>query len=52
MLFELVDAVRWVRPDSIVLGCIQVNDDGEETYALQVITGKNGKIDDVSKEFH
>nr|GME14484.1 nuclear pore complex protein NUP214 [Ipomoea batatas]GME21289.1 nuclear pore complex protein NUP214 [Ipomoea batatas] len=45
-----VDAVRWVRPDSIVLGCIQVNDDGEETYALQVITGKNGKIDDDSSK--
>ncbi|VFQ60005.1 unnamed protein product [Cuscuta campestris] len=44
-----VDTVRWVRPDSIVLGCICMNDD-EDTYALQVITSKNGKIDDDSSK--
>ncbi|CAH9051123.1 unnamed protein product [Cuscuta europaea] len=45
-----VDAVRWVRPDSIVLGCIYINDNGEETYALQTITCKNGEIDNDSSK--
>ncbi|CAN4124342.1 unnamed protein product [Withania somnifera] len=41
-----VDAVRWIRPDCIIIGCLQVNDDDmeEENYAVQVITSENGKI--------
>ncbi|XP_059281673.1 nuclear pore complex protein NUP214 isoform X2 [Lycium ferocissimum] len=40
-----VDAVRWIRPDCIIIGCLQVNDDDEEeNYAVQVITSENGRI--------
>nr|XP_018631093.1 nuclear pore complex protein NUP214 isoform X4 [Nicotiana tomentosiformis] len=40
-----VDAVRWIRPDCIIIGCLQVNDDDEEeNYAVQVITSENGGI--------
>ncbi|XP_060197392.1 nuclear pore complex protein NUP214 isoform X2 [Lycium barbarum] len=40
-----VDAVRWIRPDCIIIGCLQVNDDEEEeNYAVQVITSENGRI--------
>ncbi|XP_069149412.1 nuclear pore complex protein NUP214 isoform X4 [Solanum lycopersicum] len=41
-----VDVVRWIRPDCIIIGCLQVNDDNEEeeSYAVQVITSENGRI--------
>ncbi|XP_055818482.1 nuclear pore complex protein NUP214 isoform X2 [Solanum dulcamara] len=41
-----VDAVRWIRPDCIIIGCLQVNDDDEEeeNYVVQVITSENGTI--------
>ncbi|XP_006363606.1 nuclear pore complex protein NUP214 isoform X2 [Solanum tuberosum] len=41
-----VDVVRWIRPDCIIIGCLQVNDDNEEeeNYAVQVITSENGRI--------
>ncbi|KAJ8574010.1 hypothetical protein K7X08_010521 [Anisodus acutangulus] len=40
-----VDAVRWIRPDCIIIGCLQVNDDEEEeNYVVQVITSENGRI--------
>nr|XP_016501123.1 PREDICTED: nuclear pore complex protein NUP214-like isoform X2 [Nicotiana tabacum] len=40
-----VDVVRWIRPDCIIIGCLQVNDDEEEeNYAVQVITSENGGI--------
>ncbi|XP_052181178.1 nuclear pore complex protein NUP214 isoform X2 [Diospyros lotus] len=44
-----VDSIRWVRSDCIILGCFQLNADGnEENYLVQVITSKDGKITDVS----
>lgn len=44
-----VDSIRWVRPDSIILGCFQLTSDGkEENYLVQVITSKDGKFTDVS----
>ncbi|EEF38969.1 nuclear pore complex protein nup153, putative [Ricinus communis] len=47
-----VDSIRWVRPDSIVVGCFQQTADGkEENYLVQVIRSKDGKITDVSVSF-
>ena len=44
-----VDSVKWVRRDSIVIGCIQVNEDSEETdYMVQVITTKEARFDEVT----
>ncbi|PSR90284.1 Nuclear pore complex protein [Actinidia chinensis var. chinensis] len=44
-----VDSIRWVRPDCIILGCFQLTADGkEESYLVQVITSKDGKITDVT----
>ncbi|KAM5582199.1 nuclear pore complex protein NUP214 [Rosa sericea] len=40
-----VDTIRWVRNDSIILGCFQLNADGtEENYLVQVIQIKDGKF--------
>ncbi|XP_074310899.1 nuclear pore complex protein NUP214 [Silene latifolia] len=40
-----VDSIRWVRSDSIVVGCVQQNDvDEEENYFLQVIMSDDGKF--------
>nr|XP_011461636.1 PREDICTED: nuclear pore complex protein NUP214 isoform X1 [Fragaria vesca subsp. vesca] len=40
-----VDTIRWVRYDSIILGCFQLNADGnEENYLVQVIQIKDGKF--------
>ncbi|XP_024199460.1 nuclear pore complex protein NUP214 isoform X1 [Rosa chinensis] len=40
-----VDTIRWVRNDSIILGCFQLNADGnEENYLVQVIQIKEGKF--------
>lgn len=34
-----MDSIKWVRCDSIVIGCFQVNEDDEEIdYMIQVIT--------------
>ncbi|KAM7522789.1 hypothetical protein LguiA_012691 [Lonicera macranthoides] len=45
-----VDSIRWVRPDCIIVGCFQVNADGqEENYLVLVITSKEGKITKASK---
>lgn len=47
--FMAVDSIRWVRSDSIVVGCFQQTEDGmEKNYFIQVITSKDGKIIDVS----
>lgn len=44
-----MDSIRWVRRDSIIVGCFQQTADGkEENYLLQVISRKDGKIYDVS----
>lgn len=44
-----VDAIRWIRPDCIVVGCFLLSVDGEEeNYLVQVITSKGSKITDVS----
>lgn len=39
---------------SIIIGCLQVNDDNEEeeSYAVQVITSENGRITNVSDDFN
>ncbi|XP_021759023.1 nuclear pore complex protein NUP214-like [Chenopodium quinoa] len=46
-----VDSIKWIRSDSIVVGCFQQTEDGkEENYFVQVITSKAGKIiDDFAK---
>ncbi|EXB53601.1 hypothetical protein L484_005150 [Morus notabilis] len=45
-----VDSIRWVRPDSIILGCFQLTDDeNEENYLVQVIKSKEGKFSDNKK---
>ncbi|KAI8526441.1 hypothetical protein RHMOL_Rhmol13G0307600 [Rhododendron molle] len=46
-----VDSIRWVRPDSIILGCFQLTSDGkEENYLVQVITSKDGKFTNTSSK--
>ncbi|MCL7022947.1 hypothetical protein MKW94_015008 [Papaver nudicaule] len=41
----VVDSIQWVRRDSIILGCCQVTEDGEEeNYFVQVISSRDGKI--------
>ncbi|XP_065877559.1 nuclear pore complex protein NUP214 isoform X2 [Euphorbia lathyris] len=46
-----VDSIRWVCPDSIVLGCFQQLEDGkEENYFIQVIKSKDGRITDASSK--
>ncbi|KAJ6702736.1 NUCLEAR PORE COMPLEX PROTEIN NUP214 ISOFORM X1 [Salix viminalis] len=46
-----VDSIRWVRHDSIIVGCFQQTADGkEENYRLQVISRKDGKIYDSSSK--
>ncbi|CAM6102595.1 unnamed protein product [Calypogeia fissa] len=40
-----VDAIRWVRPDSIVIGYLQVNSEGEEDeYPLFVLNSRKGNL--------
>jgi len=43
-----VDSIKWVRSDSIVIGCLQLTEDGEENYFVQVIKSKENRIIDVS----
>ncbi|XP_027934105.1 nuclear pore complex protein NUP214 isoform X2 [Vigna unguiculata] len=46
-----VDYVKCIRPDSIVIGCIQVTEDGkEENYLVQVIRSRHGEINDKCSE--
>ncbi|XP_072960427.1 nuclear pore complex protein NUP214 isoform X2 [Typha angustifolia] len=40
-----VDSVGWVRHDSIIVGCVRLNEDGDEDgYLVQVITDRVGKF--------
>ncbi|BFI29606.1 nuclear pore complex protein Nup214 [Marchantia polymorpha subsp. ruderalis] len=40
-----VDAIRWVRSDSIIVGYVRVNSEGEEDgYPLFVVTSTNGTL--------
>ncbi|XP_070664957.1 nuclear pore complex protein NUP214 isoform X6 [Malus domestica] len=42
-----VDSIRWVRHDSIILGCFQLTAQGNEKgYLVQVIKVKDGKFTD------
>ncbi|KAM2126521.1 hypothetical protein ACFX1R_006529 [Malus domestica] len=44
-----VDSIRWVRHDSIILGCFQLTAHGNEKgYLVQVIKVKDGKFTDDS----
>ncbi|XP_057781176.1 nuclear pore complex protein NUP214 [Salvia miltiorrhiza] len=44
-----VDSIRWIRPDSIAVGCFELNDDGEkENYIVQVITSRGRRLTDAS----
>ncbi|KAF7836921.1 nuclear pore complex protein NUP214 [Senna tora] len=46
-----VDSIKWVRPDSIIIGSFQLTGDGkEENYLLQVIRSKDGEMIDVHSE--
>lgn len=46
-----VDSVKWIRPDSIVIGCVQLTEDGkEENYLVQVIRSRLGEINDGCSE--
>ncbi|KAK7357242.1 hypothetical protein VNO80_16526 [Phaseolus coccineus] len=46
-----VDYVKCIRPDSIVIGCVQVTEDGkEENYLVQVIRSRHGEINDDCSE--
>ncbi|KAE9601245.1 hypothetical protein Lal_00024059 [Lupinus albus] len=40
-----VDSVKCIRPDSIIVGCFQLDEDGkEENYLVQVIRSRAGEI--------
>ncbi|KAJ6798678.1 nuclear pore complex protein NUP214 [Iris pallida] len=44
-----VDSIKWVRDDSIIIGCLRVNEDGnEEGYLVQVITSGEHKFSEFS----
>ncbi|XP_020517593.1 nuclear pore complex protein NUP214 isoform X2 [Amborella trichopoda] len=44
-----VDSIKWVRHDSIVIGCIQLTKDGkEDCYSVHVITSNGCKITEAS----
>jgi len=44
-----VDSIKWLRDDSIIIGCFQVNEVGdEEGYLVQVIKSKGHNFSDVS----
>ncbi|KAL4203147.1 hypothetical protein AMTRI_Chr01g126450 [Amborella trichopoda] len=44
-----VDSIKWVRHDSIVIGCIQLTKDGkEDRYSVHVITSNGCKITEAS----
>ncbi|XP_042481599.1 nuclear pore complex protein NUP214 isoform X2 [Macadamia integrifolia] len=46
-----VDSLKWVRSDSIVVGCFQLTENsGEEGYLVQVISSREGKITDTSSK--
>ncbi|XP_028796799.1 nuclear pore complex protein NUP214 isoform X2 [Neltuma alba] len=46
-----VDSIKWVRPDSIVIGSFQLAGDGkEENYLLQVIQSRAGEIIDAHSQ--
>ncbi|KAI8526010.1 hypothetical protein RHMOL_Rhmol13G0275200 [Rhododendron molle] len=48
---DAFDSIRWVRPDSIILGCFQLTSDGkEENYLVQVIASKDGKFTNTSSK--
>ncbi|KAK9750101.1 hypothetical protein RND81_02G173400 [Saponaria officinalis] len=39
-----VDSIRWIRADSIVVGCLQIEGGEEKNYFLQVIMSEEGKF--------
>lgn len=44
-----VDSIKWVRDDSLIIGCLRVNEDGnEEGYLVQVITSGEHKFSEFS----
>ncbi|XP_077245529.1 nuclear pore complex protein isoform X2 [Tasmannia lanceolata] len=46
-----VDAIKWVRCDTIIIGCIQLTKDGkEEGYMVRVITKNNCDITEASSK--
>ncbi|CAJ1943668.1 unnamed protein product [Sphenostylis stenocarpa] len=48
----LFDSVKWIRPDSIVIGCVQLTeDDKEENYLVQVIRSRHGEINDLAQVY-
>lgn len=47
--FSSVDSIGWVRDDSIVVGCVQLNEeDNEEGYLVQVIRSGGNSFFQVS----
>ncbi|KAG0477530.1 hypothetical protein HPP92_014371 [Vanilla planifolia] len=46
-----VDSIKWVRDDSIVIGCVElIEDGGEGRYLIQVVTSRDYKLTEVSCE--
>lgn len=46
-----VDSIKWVRSDRIILGCIQLTEDGNEaSYLVQVLTNNEGEITEASSK--
>ncbi|KAJ1391374.1 putative nuclear pore complex protein [Sesbania bispinosa] len=46
-----VDSVKCIRPDSIIIGCFQLTEDGnEENYLIQVIRSRLGEFTDDGSE--
>ncbi|ONK62815.1 uncharacterized protein A4U43_C07F8420 [Asparagus officinalis] len=44
-----VDSIKWLRDDSIIIGCFQVNEDGEEEgYLVQVVKSKDRTFSEAS----
>ncbi|KAF6163882.1 hypothetical protein GIB67_024737 [Kingdonia uniflora] len=50
-LQALVDSVKWIRRDCIIVGCFQLTkDEEEEDYLVQIITTRDGKITEASSK--
>lgn len=46
-----VDSIKWVRRDCIVIGCVSVNEKGEESeYPVYLLTSRTGSISEESAD--
>jgi nuclear pore complex protein Nup214 len=47
-----VDSISWARDDSIVIGCVRLNEDNKDGYLVQVIKSEEKSFLEVSCFFN